>query len=144
MNEEKQLLNNKLDTAISLPTKEEIIKILREENPPIDNKQKYKQLIFVLELKKIKDSIGILKGEYYEDDVLGYRGSLLIPLGKPNPNQQNHFDEMNTGENRFYGFTLDSRESKFPEQFVGFFKRSFQGTSIQDFIPGLNGTKKTE
>jgi len=94
---------------ISLPTKKEILEILNQENAPIDSEHIYSQLILILEIKKIKQNLGILKGEYYNGDKLEYRGSLLIPLDKPKFDQPNHFDEIKVGEYKFFGFTLDSQ-----------------------------------
>jgi len=116
-------------------SKDEIIKILREENPPIKSKEKYNPLMLILELKKISSSIGIIKGEYYDGDNLEYRGSLLIPLGQPNQSKPTEFDNIEIGKNKFYGFTLDSREKKLGEKVGDFFRRSFEDSTIQDFIP---------
>ena len=126
--------NNESSEPLSLPSKKEILDVLKEENPPIKD-YKYEQMIFILEVKKISNQTGILKGEYYKEDVLEYRGSLLLPLGKTNPNQPSIWDDLQPNEYKFFGFTLDSREPKFPEKVANFFKRSFQDSTIQDFIP---------
>lgn len=136
-----QVLNKKEFATFS---KDEIIKILEEENPPIENGQNYNQLMLIWELKKIKENIGLLKGEVYMTNKLEYRGSLLIPLGMSNQKQATHFDEMKEGEYKFYGFTLDSREPKLPEKVINFIKRSFEDSTIQDFIPFVGSKNKSE
>ncbi|MBU0460395.1 MAG: hypothetical protein KKH52_03650 [Nanoarchaeota archaeon] len=132
------------ETIVPLPTKEEVIEILKKENQPIDNNHKYSQMILILEIKKVKENVGILKGEYYKGDTVEYKGSLLLPLGKPNPNSQSQFDGMNVGEYKFFGFTLDSREEKLPEKVLNFFKRSFEDATLQDFIPFTGGKKQND
>ena len=119
-------------------SKEEIIEILKKENPPIEGKEKYAQLIIVVEFKKIHPDLGIIKGEYYEFDKLEYRGSLLLPL----PRQISPTDiwsVIEVGKSKFCGFTLDSREMKAHEKLFDFFKRSFEDATLQDFIPGTRG-----
>ena len=138
----KKNVNGKKIAGSSL-TKRELIKILKEENPPIKNGQKYRQIILILELKKVKKDLGIIKGEYYYGRFLEYRGSVLIPLGKPDPDKKIVFDDIKKGKSILYGVTIDTRKEKIPEQIFKFFKRSFQDASIQDFIPGLRG-KNTE
>ncbi len=136
-------IKSEKSVILSLPTKKEILQILKEENPIVNNNQKYSQLIFILEIKKVKENIGILKGEYYKNNKQEYRGSLLLPIGK-NPTKPGIFDELNVGEYRFFGFTLDSREEKLPEKIVSFFRRSFDDATLQDFIPFVGGKKKNE
>ncbi len=120
-------------------SKAEILKVLKEENPRIKGKENYSQLIVVLETKKIHSNQGIIKGEYYQDGKLEYRGALLIPLNFPDPS--NVWSKLKEGKSEFYGFTLDSREMKLPEKIKGFLGRSFDGSRIQDFIPGAGGKK---
>jgi len=49
--------------------------------------------------------------------------------------QNTIWTNLNENETAFYGFTLDSREMKIPEKILSFFSRSFDGATIQDFIP---------
>ena len=93
------------------------------------------------ELKKINSNLGIIKGEYYQDDKLENRGSLMLPLNFSDKNTI--WTNLNVSETAFYGFTLDSREMKIPEKILAFFTRSFDGATIQDFIP-FGGGKKIE
>lgn len=140
MNAEMKL--PKINTEIvQESSKEDIIQILKEENPFIQGNEIYSQLILVIETKKLRSNLGIIKGEYYQEDKIEYRGSIIIPL---------HFSDNNSiwahlkeGENAFYGFMLDSREMKIPEKIMAFFNRSFEGATIQDFIPFTVG-KRTE
>lgn len=120
-------------------SKDEFIKILKEESPPIEGEEKYAQIMVVVEIKKIRKDLGIIKGEYYESDKLEYRASFLVPLvplSKQPSDKPSVWDDLNEGENKFYGFTFDSREMKVIEKIHAFFKRSLEGASIQDFIPG--------
>jgi len=120
---------------VSYPSKDEIIEILKEENPIIE--KGYSQVMLIFELKKIKDRIGIIKGEMYSNDMLEYRGSLLIPLNNMDANQQSHWNSIETGQSMCYGFTLDSRDMCFTEKIGDFVSRSFAEGRIQDFIPSL-------
>ena len=140
MNQENTLLKSSTDVVHSF-SKEEILTLLKEENPLLDGEEKYSQLILLLELKKIHSNLGIIKGEYYQDDKLENKGSLLLPLNSSDSNTI--WTNIKEGGNCFYGFTLDSREMKIPEKIKSFFSRSFEGATIQDFIP-FTGGKKTE
>jgi len=120
-------------------SKEEIIEILKSENPIIQGSEKYSQLILVLEIKKLNSNLGIIKGEYYQDNKLENRGSLMLPLHFSN--QNTIWANINEGETAFYGFTLDSREMKIPEKILAFFSRSFDGATLQEFIPFVGGNK---
>ncbi len=122
-------------------SKEEILELLKEENPLIQGDENYSQLIVVLETKKLRINLGIIKGEYYQDGKLENRGSLLLPIDSSNSNTI--WVNLKEGEIAFYGFTLDSREMKIPEKIKDFFSRSFDGAIIQDFIP-LVGRKQNE
>ena len=93
----------------------------------------------VLEIKKINSNIGIIKGNYYRDDKLENRGSCLLPLDFVN--QNDIWKNINEGETAFYGFTFDSREMKIPEKILAFFSRSFEGATIQEFIPFVGSNK---
>lgn len=120
---------------MSYPSKDEIIAILKEENPIIE--KGYSQVMLIFELKKINGGIGIIKGEMYTNDLLEYRGSLLIPLNNMDTNQQSHWNSIETGQSMCYGFTLDSREMCFTEKIADFVSRSFTEGKIQEFIPAL-------
>ncbi len=133
MNEDIQNSNDSF-TSIPQLSKKEILEILKDENPITVNNEKYSQLILIIETKKVKENLGIIKGEYYVDGTLNYKGSSLFPLF--NISDQSIWKQLNVGENAYYGFTLDSREMKIPEKLIGFFNRSFEGATIQDFIPG--------
>ena len=135
MNDEIDVSDTNTEIAQKL-SKNEILGVLKEENPLIEGNDKYSQLILVLETKKIQSNLGIIKGEYYQDEKLEYRGSLLIPLF--NSNSNNVWANLKENESAFYGFTLDTREMKIPEKIMTFFSRSFEGATIQDFIPGAS------
>ena len=141
-------MNNEIDISdenteiIQKLSKEEILHFLKKENPLIEGNEKYSQLILVLETKKIQSNLGIVKGEYYNDDKLEYRGSLLMPLYFSN--SDNIWDNLKENESAFYGFTFDTREMKIPEKIMAFFRRSFDGATIQDFIPFGVGKKNGE
>jgi len=130
------------EIAVRTHSKEEIIKILKEENPPIKGVEKYTQIMGVFEFRKVQKDLGIIKGEYYESDKPEYRGSLLVPLSKRPSDQPSIWDDLNEGKNKFYGFTLDSREMKVHEKFSAFLKRSFEDATIQDFIPFVGRKEK--
>ncbi len=121
-------------------SKDDILELLIGENPQIKGKEKYSQLIVVFETKKVDLNLGIIKGEYYQDGKLEYRGSLLLPLDSSN--QDSIWAKIKGGESLFYGFTLDSREMKVTEKIKDFLSRSFEGSTIQDFIPFAGGKKK--
>jgi hypothetical protein len=121
--------------TILYPSKEEIIQILREENPPIDRENKFNQLFLIVEFKKINSRIGIIKGELYINDILDYRGSFLVPLINDSINTQNQWNSMEIGASIYYGLSFDSRELCLAEKIGEFFHRSFEEGRIQDFIP---------
>jgi hypothetical protein len=133
MEETKEIIN-----VETLPSKQGVIDLLKKENPVIEGEHKYTAIMIILEVKKITSSSGILKAEYYNNDTLEHRGSLFLPIGKPDPRQPNFFDDMIAGENKFLGFTLDTREAKIPEKIAKFFQSSFKNTKVQDWIPGLS------
>ncbi len=122
-------------------SKEVILELLKEENPLFQVDDDYSQLIVVLETKKLRINLGIIKGEYYQDGKLENRGSLLLPIDSSNKNTI--WVNLKEGESAFYGFTLDSREMKIPEKIKDFFSRSFDRAIIQDFIPSA-GRKQNE
>jgi hypothetical protein len=85
-------------------------------------------------------NLGIIKGEYYQDGKLEYRGSLLLPIDSSS--QGSIWAKIKDGESLFYGFTLDAREMKAAEKIMDFLSRSFEGSTIQDFIPFVGGKQK--
>lgn len=121
-------------------SKKDILSLLKEENPLIKGKEKYSQLILVFETKKINYNLGILKGEYYQDGKLEFRGSLLLPLNSSDQNSV--WTKLKDGESTFYGITLDSREMKITEKIMDFVSRSFEESTISDFIPFVGRGKK--
>ena len=123
--------------GVSYPTKEEIMQILKEENPPFDEINHYSQLFLIIEFKKINESIGIIKGELYGNEQLEYRGSILIPLFKTEVNQQSNWNSIEIGKSIFYGISFDARELGLIEKVSDFIGRSFEEGKIQDFIPFL-------
>jgi len=141
MNNEIDMSDNNTEIVQKL-SKKEILHFLKEENPLIEGNEKYSQLILVLETKKIQSNLGIIKGEYYQDDKLEYRGSLLVPIFFSN--QNNIWENLNENESAFYGFTLDTREMKISEKIMAIFSRSFEGATIQDFIPFGGGKRNNE
>lgn len=44
------------------------------------------EIVQPFETKKINYNLGILKGEYYQDGKLEFRGSLLLPLNSSDQN----------------------------------------------------------
>jgi len=146
LNDEKlgnktEIESSKSAELVQTHSKEEILELLKEENPLIQEDENYSQLIVVLETKKLRINLGIIKGEYYLDGKLENRGSLLLPVDSSNKNII--WVNLKEGESAFYGFTLDSREMKIPEKIKSFFSRSFDGATIQDFIP-FAGRKQNE
>lgn len=133
--------SNTSTDIVQKPSKEEIIELLKKESPLIQENEKYSQLILVLEIKKLQSNLGIIKGEYYQDYKLEYRGSLLLPINFID--KKNIWANLEESESAFYGFTLDSREMKIPEKIMAFFNRSFADATIQDFIP-FGGGKRPE
>lgn len=118
--------------------KSDILRILKEENLPIEGKDNYTQLMVVIECKKISSNSGIIKLEYYQDEKLDYRGSALLPLSS-SPNQGDIWTDLENNASSFFGFTLDSREAKAHEKVIDFINRSLDGAVIQDFIPFSGG-----
>ena len=108
-------------------TKEEILKILKEENPKLG--EKYTQYILIIEYKKLNENLGIIKGELYKNDIIEYRGSLLTP----NP-KGGSWENIGIGKSKFYGLTFDTREESIAELLGGFFKRSLKEGRLQDLI----------
>lgn len=119
----------------SYPTKEEIMQILKEENPPIDEINHYNQLFLIVEFKKITESIGLIKGELYGNEQLEYRGSILLPLFKTEANQKSNWNSIEVGKSIFYGMSLDTRELGLTEKVGDFIGRSLEEGKVQDFIP---------
>ena len=122
---------------ISYPTKEEIMQILKEENPPVGEINQYNQLFLIIEFKKINERIGIIKGELYGNEQLEYRGSILLPLFKTEADQQSTWNSIEVGKSIFYGMSFDTRELGLTEKVGDFIGRSFEEGKIQDFIPFL-------
>ena len=137
MRKTKTIAPDELENSTSIihPSKEEIIKILRDENPPIEGEDRFNQLFLIIEFKKINAHIGIIKGEFYDNDHLDYRGSLLVPLSQGNSNQKNQWDSIEIGRSVYYGIAFDARELCFTEKIREFFNRSIEEGRIQDFIP---------
>ena len=121
----------------SYPTKEEIIQILKEENPPVDEINHYNQLFLIVEFKKINERIGIIKGEIFGNEQLEYRGSILLPLLKTEANQQSNWNSIEVGKSIFYGMSFDARELGLTEKVGDFIGRSLEEGKVQDFIPFL-------
>lgn len=125
------------------PTKEEIIAILKAENPPIVSDKKYSQLFVILEFKKVSTSIGIIKGELYNNDEITYRGSFLMPLsnelsnGDGEENKSSVWKSLELGHSTFYGFSLDARELSITEKLGQMVSRSIEEGKIQEFIPSI-------
>jgi hypothetical protein len=132
--------NMKNSEIVQTYSKEDILSLLKKENPLIQGKEKYSQLILVFETKKISFNLGLLKGEYYQDGKLEYRGSLLLPLNSSDQNTV--WTKIKEGESAFYGITLDSREMKITEKIMDFIGRSFEESTISDFIPFVGRNKK--
>lgn len=109
-------------------TKEEILKILKEENPKLG--KDYTQYILIIEYKKLNESLGIVKGELYKNDTTEYRASLLMP----NPKGAT-WEDIGIGKSKFYGLTFDTREESIAELIGGFFRRSLKEGKLQDLIP---------
>lgn len=116
------------------------MQILKEENPPVDETNRYNQLFLIVEFKKINEKIGIIKGELYGNGQLEYRGSILIPLLMAEANQQSNWNTIDVGKSIFYGMSFDTRELCLTEKVSDFSGRSIEEGKIQDFIPFL-GTK---
>jgi hypothetical protein len=114
--------------ASRMITKEEILRILKEENPKLEGN--YTQYILLIEYKKLDNELGIVKGELYKNDTIEYRASWL----KINP-RGDDWDELNPGESKFHGVTFDTREEGFTELIGGFFKRTLKEGKLQDLIP---------
>jgi hypothetical protein len=123
------------DTSESHLTKNEIIQILMEENPPVDGDNQFNQLFLIVEFKKINPRVGIIKGELYNNDQLDYRGSLLIPLMKNDTDQKNQWDSIEVGNSVYYGVSFDARELCMTEKIGEFLHRSIDEGKLQDFIP---------
>ena len=123
------------DTSESHLTKNELIQILREENPPVDDDNRFNQLFLIVEYKKINLRIGIIKGELYNNDQLDYRGSLLLPLMRSDTDQKNQWDSIEIGKSVYYGLSFDARELCITEKIGEFLHRSIDEGKLQDFIP---------
>lgn len=132
-------LPDDLTSIIPHPSKEDIIQILREENPPVDGEDKFNQFFLIVEFKKINARIGIIKGELYNNDQLDYRGSLLVPLSHDNANQKDQWNLIEIGKSVYYGLSFDARELCLTEKIGEFVSRSIQDGKIQDFIPFIGG-----
>ncbi|MGB8218219.1 MAG: hypothetical protein WCE94_13055 [Candidatus Methanoperedens sp.] len=139
MKKEIEPLSNSAE-IVKKHSKDDILELLIDENPQIKGKEKYSQLIVVFETKKVNFNLGLIKGEYYQDGKLEYRGSLLLPIDPSSPGSI--WVKIKDGESLFYGFTLDAREMKAAEKIMDFLTRSFEGSTIQDFIPFAGGKKK--
>jgi hypothetical protein len=127
------------DTSESHLTKNEIIQILREENPPVDDDNRFNQLFLIVEFKKINLHVGIIKGELYNNDQLDYRGSLLMPLMRSDTDQKNQWDSIEVGRSVYYGLSFDARELCITEKIGEFLHRSIDEGKLQDFIPFTGG-----
>lgn len=127
-------IKNKEKPVLLSHTKEEIISVLKEENPVLTD-DNYSQIFAILEFKKIRTNLGIIKGELYVNDIIEYRGSLIIPLSETIIDQKNIWNEIKVGKNKFYGLSLDLREMALKEKIISFFNRSLEEGKITDLIP---------
>lgn len=125
--------------------KKELLTILEKETEPLGEENKYHNQKVILELKKLKFNLGIIKGELFENGVITNRGSFTLPIetDQPNATEGNSFwDSMQDGENKFYVFTLDSREKTLPKKLKDFFNRTLEEGTIN--LPFFSLGRKSE
>ncbi len=116
-------------------SKEEVLDLIRKENPPISEDKKYKKIILLLEIKKASPKYLLIRGEYYEKDKIESAGSMVVPITQANQRATETTSSLQDGQSIFFGFSLDSKVLGFTHVLKMFVKRSFETSSILDFLP---------
>src|SRR6266481_6247624 len=109
--------------------KRELIKRLKKERV---KGEKFDHHFAIIEQKKVTDSLGLLKVEWYQGDKLHGSASFMFPLEKTDDSEADQWSKLQIGENRFYGVTLDLKSKSLTELASGFFRRSFEEGKLQD------------
>lgn len=124
-------------------SKEEVLDLIRKENPPISEDKKYKKVILLLEIKKANPKYLLIRGEYYEKDKIESAGSMVVPITQANQRATESTNSLQEGQSIFFGFSLDSKILGFTHVLKMFVKRSFENSSILDFLPWGGKANKT-
>lgn len=99
--------------------KEEIMRILNEEMPSIeDPEKKYIRYVVIIEIKRVREDLAMVKGEYYRNNSLEFEGGWLYPIDNPEK-WENH----PVGKSKFHAFVVNSREKGIGEKFIEWTKK---------------------
>lgn len=96
------------------------------------------QWVVVYETKRLAENLGLLKLEWYAGTRLEWSGSLSVAIdgrGKDNLETGTKWKKIPVGKSGFNVLTFELRGKTFMENVSGFFKRSFDGAKMQDFLP---------
>lgn len=125
----------------SVKQKRELLRILKREHYRGKDKSDFSRMVIVLEMRKVNPNQGLLKLEYYSNDVLTLAGSIIIPI-TPVPGQPSAWDTMSIGDSQFFPVAIDTREASLRDQVGGFIKRTLEGSRLQDFLPWGGSSSK--
>ncbi len=112
--------------------KKELLRLLKKERPKI---KKFNYNVFVIEVKKVADTNGMLKFEWYFNDELNSTGSFIMPLESDLEKQAPEWQKLKVGENEYYALTFDMKAKSIAKIIGGFFKRSLEEGKFQDLLP---------
>jgi hypothetical protein len=109
----------------TFPSKEEIIKALKEDKKP----KGFEELIIILEFYRKSDAIGLIKGELRQNDEVLIRGKLTVfPKTMPTTSMWTNLD---IGKSIYYGFSLEEKG----ETIIDLFSEGFRNSIRQGKIP---------
>lgn len=112
---------------LKFPTKEEIIQTILAEDPLI---KKTNRLILLVEYKKIRSNLGIIKAELVSNGKVAIKGSFTCD---PVTSEETSFnwDQLEDGESFPQGFSLDFKS----ESTASRIKEGFNNAIKQGKIP---------
>jgi len=113
--------------------KEEIMKILNEEMPPIkDSEKKYIRYVVIIEIKRVQEDLAMVKGEYYQNNSLEFEGGWLYPI-----DDLEKWKNHPVGESKFHAFVINSREKGVGERFMEWTKKRVDEGKLPIPLPNL-------
>ncbi len=125
-------------------SKNQLLRTIRKETKPPNG---FGQWIFILECRRLSDSVGLLRLEAHNDKKLEWSGALSVNLPEPkrfSPDGKElvssvNWDKLTPGQSSFNVLTVETRGKSVLEVAKGFFKRSFESGKLQDVLPWVKG-----
>lgn len=117
-----------------MPTnrKRELLKTIEKERPK--TRGKMINNVVVIEQKKINDTLGMLRFEYYVNDEMEAAGSFAFPLIESN-DPSDRWQKITPGQSEYFAVSVDIKAKSFSKLLGDFFRRSLQEGKIQDILP---------